>query len=482
MTGPRSSQECARCSRTGSRFATTWPEGRICRRCYQQATRIRGLCPGCSADRLLPGLIDGIPACVDCAGIPKDFHCARCGREDEPVRVGLCAHCCLTDDLTDLFDDTTGRINPALLPLFTALTQQSHARSARVWLIVNTHTTALIRELAQGIVPLEHATFTGHSQPRKVAFLRELCIEHQLLEPVHLDIERFENWLASKLRDVHPDDGRLIKQFARWVHLNRMHNLAASGQLKKGTFLSAKQSTTVALAFLHHLRERGHSPATCTQDDIDDWLASGPTTRSLARTFVRWASDHRHLPPLKFPYRVPQTEPIITQQQRLEHITRLLDPAADLAPGERAAALLLLLYGQPIVRIASMRLQQLRTTGTVVTVSFTNDTLTIPAPFDQVILNHLAALPHQTTALHRENHWLFPGGRPGQHLNQTTLMNKLRDSGIDLRGARNASLRALVLELPAPVIADSMNYSYKVTEKHRQNAGAVFIDYVTKRK
>lgn len=177
-----------------------------------------------------------------------------------------------------------------------------------------------------------------------------------------------------------------------------------------------------------------------------------------------------------------QTEPVITQQQRLEHITRLLDPAADLAPGERAAALLLLLYGQPIVRIASMRLQQLRTIGTAVTISFTNDTLTIPAPFDQVIRNHLAALPHQTTALHRENQWLFPGGRPGQHLNQTTLMNKLRDSGIDLRGARNASLRALVFELPAPVIADSLNYSYKVTEKHRQNAGAVFIDYVTRRK
>jgi RecJ-like exonuclease len=100
MTGPRSAQECARCTRTGSRFATTWPEGRICRRCYQRATRIRGLCPGCRDDRLLPGLIDAMPACVDCAGIPKDFHCTRCGREDEPVRVGLCAHCCLTDDLT----------------------------------------------------------------------------------------------------------------------------------------------------------------------------------------------------------------------------------------------------------------------------------------------------------------------------------------------------------------------------------------------
>jgi len=106
---------------------------------------------------------------------------------------------------------------------------------------------------------------------------------------------------------------------------------------------------------------------------------------------------------------------------------------------------------------------------------------TIPPPFDRVIREHLAALPHQTTSVHRENSWLFPGRRPGQHLHQSTLMNKLRDSGIDLRGARNASLRALVLELPAPVVADSLNYSYQVTDKHRQNAGATFTDYVSRR-
>lgn len=481
MSGRRSPAECARYGRTGVRFATTWPEGRICRRCYQRATRIHGQCPSCDDDRLLAGLIDGTSCCVDCAGIPKDFRCTRCGREDDFVRAGLCAHCCLLDDLTVLFDDSTGRINPTLMPLFTAMTQQTHARSAKIWLIVNPHTTKLIRDLAQGVVPLEHTTFTEHSHPAKVAFLRELCIEHELLEPVHLDIERFQNWLDRKLHDSNLDDARLLKQYARWVHLNRMHHLATTGQLKKGTFLSAKQSTTVALEFLDHVRERGHSPATCTQADIDDWLATGPTTRSLARAFVRWAISHRHLPSLDFPHRVAKTEPIITQQQRLEHITRLLNLATDLAADERAAAVLLLLYGQPLVRIARMQLQQLNPTETTVTISFTDDTLTIPPPFDRVIREHLAALPNQTTSAHRENQWLFPGRRPGQHLHQGTLMNKLRDAGIDLRGARNASLRALVLELPAPVVADSLNYSYQVTEKHRQNAGATYIDYASTR-
>ncbi|WP_136642203.1 hypothetical protein [Subtercola vilae] len=157
-------RSCARCDRSSVRFATTWPEGRICRKCYQTATRIHGTCPTC---RLLPGLTDGIPCCVDCAGIPKDFHCTRCNREDEPVRQGLCAHCCLTDDLTIMLDDGTGRINPALHVLFTALTTQEHARSARIWLIVNPDVTELLRALATGTAPLKHDTFTRHPSRRK---------------------------------------------------------------------------------------------------------------------------------------------------------------------------------------------------------------------------------------------------------------------------------------------------------------------------
>ena len=53
-----------------------------------------------------------------------------------------------------------------------------------------------------------------------------------------------------------------------------------------------------------------------------------------------------------------------------------------------------------------------------------------------------------------------------------------RDADIDLRGAKNAALRELVLQMPAPIVADSFNYSY--TEQHRRNAGAHFIDYLSK--
>ncbi|WP_251439870.1 hypothetical protein [Microbacterium sp. USTB-Y] len=361
------------------------------------------------------------------------------------------------------------------------MTTQKHARSAKIWLIINSEATTLIQALARGEAALEHATFIEHPSPRHVTFLRELCIEHGLLSPVHLDIERFQTWLAAKAALAHPDDARMIIQYGRWVHLNRMHHLAEIGQLKKGTFLSAKQSTTVALEFLTFLRGRHTAPGECRQADIDDWLSGGPTTRSLARGFIRWAMKHGHLAPIEIPYRVAKTTPVITQRQRLAHIQQLVASGSTLRPLERTAALLLLLYGQPLARIARMRLNQVLVVDDEVTVRFTNEGLRVPKPFASVVRAHLNDLPNLNTSAHRDNDWLFPGGSPGQPIHQNTLMVLLRDAGIDLRGAKNASLRELVLQMPAPIVADSFDYSYKVTDQHRRNAGGQFIDYLTKR-
>jgi hypothetical protein len=73
--------------------------------------------------------------------------------------------------------------------------------------------------------------------------------------------------------------------------------------------------------------------------------------------------------------------------------------------------------------------------------------------------------------------WLFPGYRPGQHIHPNTLMIRLREVGIDLLGARNASLRALVKEVPAPLVAEMLGYSYQVTQKHATAAAEPWSRY-----
>ncbi len=59
---------CARCQ-GHHEIVATWPDGPVCRYCYQAAKRTTGTC-ACGHTGVLPGRLDGRPACRDCAGSP----------------------------------------------------------------------------------------------------------------------------------------------------------------------------------------------------------------------------------------------------------------------------------------------------------------------------------------------------------------------------------------------------------------------------
>ncbi|MBB1020817.1 hypothetical protein G6030_05890 [Dietzia sp. E1] len=171
-----SKYHCTRCDDERQHRGVRWPEGFVCRRCYQQATRRRGTCPRClTPDRLLPGLADDEAICTDCAGIDDPrLTCTRCGDQDEPHRRGLCARCCLTDDLTALLTTAdTGLVSTELRPLLDALTSQDHPRSALIWLR-NPDVRQLLDGFAQHLVPISHDTFAHYPAERTARHLRDL--------------------------------------------------------------------------------------------------------------------------------------------------------------------------------------------------------------------------------------------------------------------------------------------------------------------
>jgi hypothetical protein len=144
----------------------------------------------------------------------------------------------------------------------------------------------------------------------------------------------------------------------------------------------------------------------------------------------------------------------------------------------RVAATLLLLYAQPIVKIAAMRSSDVIITPDGLRLSLgQRDPAPVPEPFAALITEHLASRPNLRTGSSSGSPWLFPGYRAGQHVHPNTLMERLRDIGINLRGARNASLRALVKEVPAPLVAEMLGYSYQVTQKHATAAAEPWSRY-----
>lgn len=467
---------CARCARRVPRRGFDWPEGFVCNRCYQQATRRRGACPVCAEHRLLPGLIGGEPTCADCAGLGKDFHCARCGQEDEPHRKGLCARCCLRDDLTTMLAAPTGQIPTTIRPVTDALIAQDHPRSALIWLR-NPDVTRMLRGLADGSMPLTHDSFDAEPERRSAMHLRELFVRYGVLPERDRTLLLFEAWLKRTIPSYSPGTAALLTAFARWHHLRQMRPLADTGQLRPGRAATARQEITVAAQLLTHLESLGVTTDELDQSHLDAWLAAGPTTRYTARTFVIWAVRNRRLPAVNFPHRTGKTRPVLPEDKRLAMLRRCFRDEQWASPGIRLAASLLLLYGQPVSRICRLRLKDIARHRDVVTFDFGDEPAIVPPVMQALLDQHLAQRPNTSTAANADSPWLFPGFRPGQPLTPSTLMTQLRTHGIDLQAARNGALRQLVLDMPHAVAARILGYSPAVTENHARHAATPWQSY-----
>jgi len=141
----------------GVGLAANWEEP-ICRTCYDRAVHTHGPCPTCTTERLLPGRrSDGQPICRDCAGITRSFICAGCGTEAALLGRRRCERCTLTDKLTTLLDDGTGRIRRELQPLHAGLSAVDSAQMENLlsW-VAQPKINTLLTGLARGTIVISH--------------------------------------------------------------------------------------------------------------------------------------------------------------------------------------------------------------------------------------------------------------------------------------------------------------------------------------
>lgn len=423
----------------------------------------------------------GQPVCVDCAGITQDYHCSRCGTETEYYRQNTCARCSLRDDLTVLLrvDEARGPETTAT-KLLGALCGAQRPESILTWLR-KPGVRDLLSRLATGEIPLSHEALDLEPNRLRVEHMRSLLTHHKLLPKRDHYLALFERWLTNKLEDVDDVDVRRpVESFARWHHFRRIRSLSTEGKPTQGPVHSAKQEITETIKFLTWLKlTHGRIVASCGQADVDAWLANGPTTRHAIRTFFVWAVKNRTCTNITIGFRQAKTVPLLTQGQRLGMLKACLSDNIDTLP-YRVAATLVLLYAQPVVRIAAMKSTDVILTPEGLRLSLGEaHPAPVPEPFASLLMEHMASRPNMRTGSSSGSEWLFPGYRPGQHLHPNTFVARLREVGIDLVGARNASLRALVKVMPAPLVAEMLGYSYQVTQKHATAAAEPWSRYAS---
>ena len=467
---------CARCGRNIPRLAARWPEGRLCFTCYNTAIHTHGACPNCGQDRLLPGppIADGEPVCGTCAGIDVDFHCQRCGVEAGHHRGNLCVRCVLRDDLHTLLGGTPS--DPTLAGLVDALCAADRPESIITWKR-SPKVQTLLAGLGDGSIPCTHDGLdTIGGKPAE--HLRALLQHHDLLPPRDAYLPRFEQWITAKLDDL-PDEVRQpVHHFATWHHLRRIRAKAAAGTSTRAPIHSAKQEITETIKFLTWLNTTyGRTAATCTQPDIDEWLATGPTTRTSIRTFFVVAARTRLNTAVTVGHRAARSSPSLTQEQRIAWIHELLTGNSDTLP-YRVAGILLLLYARPITRIVTLQVSDVTDHPDGMTLALGPRPTDVPEPFAGLLRTHLATRPNLRTGAGGDNPWLLPGTLAGRHLHPTTVSTRLRGLGINLRGARNRALAELVLDCPPSLVADALGYSHQVAFRHANKAAEPWARYV----
>lgn len=474
---------CSRCQRMANQRRATWPGEQLCHSCFYAAMHTRGVCPQCGHDGVLAGLAGDAsrrPICLSCAKIPGNFTCRDCGYEGGFYRRGTCARCSLRQDLTALMIDRAQH-RDTIDPIVEALCRVDRPESILSWKR-SPRVQELLSGLANGEIPLTHVGLDRAGSDKAVDHLRSMLEHAGVLAARDEPLARFERWLSVKLEVLtEPAVRGPVEQFATWHHLRRLRQTSVPGHNSAAAVRYAKQEVTEAIKFLTWLHSTHHRTlATCLQPDVDEWLVSGPTTRSKIRNLLAWAKKARLNRSVHIIHRQAPPNRSLTQQQRLAWLRELLTGDSETLP-YRVAGTLLLLFAQPLTRIAALPTSAIATTDNDVQISLGREPIPVPQPFSDMLIHHSGSRPNLRAAGGiATSPWLFPGIQAGRHVDPQVIRERLERLGIDLLGARNTTLQCLVGAAPPPVIAELLGYSYATTQLHAEVAAQPWARYVTK--
>lgn len=472
-------QHCAGCGRLAT--VAAHQDGRaLCARCYRQPAR---RCGQCGRVRLVARRgRDGQPdLCPTCYPAPI-LDCSVCGqharcRRTTPDRAPICFRCQLDRRLHQLLAGPDGAIPARLGRLHQAILEVDNPVTALGWL-GRSPAVAVLHRLASGELALTHEALDELPRGFALDHLRQLVVSGALpdRDPYLARLECAIGQLAATL--THPDDARLLRAYGTWRVLRRLRRSAEHGKLTIHAAHRGRDLAAEAARFLAWLRDHGRCLATCRQADVDQWLASGPTTRQQVRGLLSWAIQQGLLIGITLPPRAPAAPPRTLQDARRWVLARRLLHDHTLDPVDRVAGALVVLYAQPVARIARLTRTDLVRDGEKTLLRLGHDRLLLPEP--------LASLAHQLTS-HRPvgmagnlDHtpvWLFPGRRPGTPMHPTHLARRLRRLGVDCRASRNTALLQLAAEVPAAVLADLLGLNPNTAIKWVQLAGGNWTRY-----
>jgi hypothetical protein len=477
---------CDSCTKCGAVVPITYRRDGIalCAPCYRRHQAPRRPCGRCGRLKIINRRArDGEPdLCNGCYWAVVAI-CTRCGEmaPGRGVKVGthVCLRCIARQRLDELLTAADGTIPEAFGGLREAFFAAEQPRSVFLWLD-RSPGALLLRRLVTGGLALSHEALDEQAQTPSLRHLRQLLVATGALperDPHVAALERFIRATADSL--VHPDDARLLRSFGTWRILARLRRRPGGPTVL--AVKNAKATFSQGAAFLRWLHDQQLSLSECGATDLDRWLAPGTRARVGARPLLVWAAE-RGVTDLEPPKHERRAAPAANDgEARWEHARRLLhDDAVDAA--DRVVGSLVVLYAQPLTRIAKLRLDDVVELDGDVHVSFGKDLVFMPEPL-AAFLRQLPWRRQVGPSGHAPGaaQWLFPGRQAGQHQHPDYLANRLRALGISPRKSRTDALIHFGASLPAKVLADLLNLHPNTAVRWVKAAGGDWANYAATR-
>lgn len=398
--------------------------------------------------------------------------CGSCGAEGRNWRAGRCPACALQAELRRLRAEGEPSAVARLEPLLAQLAAHDKPRSALSWL-GRSPAAPTFRALLRGEMPIDHAALDEHDVGQATAYLRARLVGHGVLEQRDERLTGFERWANATLAGVaeHPDRAHLVT-YARW---RLRPDLARRFRNGKALPTSHRWSYAKLLTAVHltsWLHDHDRALEELRQPLLDEWIATAPSRALATRDFVNWAHSAGLLPVLSVRRPPAQTSAApIDQATRLRQARALLHSDTVELP-TRVAGSLVLLYGQPVTRIATLGTDDVDLRGTKVLLRLGEEPVELPDPLAGLV---------RTLRERATGPWLLPGAKPGTHIGSERIRRRLRQLGIRPESSRPAALLALAASVPAPILGELLGYCDDTANHWRRAAAGDWARYASLR-
>ncbi|MDQ3717167.1 MAG: hypothetical protein M3381_14335 [Actinomycetota bacterium] len=336
----------------------------------------------------------------------------------------------------------------------------------------------ILTALARGTMALSHEALDAHDRPRAANHVRQMLVAHGVLAPRDEQLVALELLNAQTVAGIgRPADRKTVAAFATWRVLHRVRRRADHNTNERTAINHARNQVLGATRFLDWLAAHDLTLATCGQGDLDLWLATGGRSRYDVRHFVKWTSERNLSPQLKVPSLRSGPGVVLDAEERWVTIAKLLR-APDIETADRVAGSFVLLYAQPLSRIAVMTVDAVTTTDTDVSVRFGTKAVVVPDPLATHVTDLITTgRPHHLGIGSTTTRWLFPGHLPGRPITALRLGQRLSAFGIDGRAARRAAQTQLAAEVPAVVLAEMLGIAVGTAVDWVHAAGGDWANY-----